>query len=63
MSALLLPEVPNHNQAASILGPLAMLDATCELSIGELQAKLRVRPTQTVERTPSVHLVEFSSAD
>ena len=61
--ALLLPEVPNHNQAASILAPLASMDQTCELSIGELQAKLKVRPTQTVERTPSVQLVEFASVE
>ena len=58
---LLLPESPEQGKASSIVAPLAMLDATCELSVGELQAKLRVRPTHTVERTGSVQVSNFNS--
>lgn len=60
--ALLLPEVPSQNQPAALLAPLMMLDSTCELSVGELQAKFRVRPTRLVERTSSVQMLQFSSA-
>jgi cyclic-di-GMP-binding protein len=61
LNALLLPEVPEQGKASSILAPLSVLDATCELSIGDLAAKLHVRPTQTVERTASVQVIQFSS--
>jgi hypothetical protein len=59
--ALLLPEEPTHNRAASLVAPLASLDSTCELSVGELQAKLKVKPTLLVEQTSSVQLLQFSS--
>lgn len=59
--ALLLPEQPHQNLAASLLAPPATLDSTCELSVGELQAKMKVRPTQVIERTASMQVVNFSS--
>ena len=37
------------------------LDTTCELSLGDLQSKLRVRATRLLERTVSVQLVQFSA--
>jgi hypothetical protein len=58
---LLLPEVPSLNQAPAILAPLFPLDSTCELSLGDLQSKLRVRATRLLERTVSVQLVQFSA--
>ncbi|MFO1364665.1 MAG: hypothetical protein U1F45_19775 [Burkholderiales bacterium] len=58
---LLLPEVPALNQAPAILAPLFPLDSTCELSLGDLQSKLRVRATRLLERTVSVQLVQFSA--
>jgi cyclic-di-GMP-binding protein len=61
VQALLLPEVPEQGKAPSIVAPVGALDSTCELSVGELQAKLRVRPTETVERTPSMQLLHFNS--
>jgi len=59
--ALLLPEEPGHNRAPSLLAPITSLDSTCELSVGELQAKLKVKPTVLVEQTGSVQLLQFSS--
>jgi hypothetical protein len=61
--ALLLPEKPEQNQGPSILSSLEALEATSELSVGDLQAKLRVRPTDLVERTGSVQVVAFDSID
>ncbi len=58
---LLLPEVPALNQAPAILAPIFPLDSTCELSLGDLQSKLRVRATRLLERTVSVQLVQFSA--
>jgi len=58
---LLLPEVPSLNQAPAILAPLFPLDSTCELNLGDLQSKLRVRATRLLERTVSVQLVQFSA--
>jgi hypothetical protein len=58
---LLLPEVPSLNQAPALLAPLVPLDQTCELNLGELQSKLRVRATRLLERTVSVQLVQFSA--
>jgi hypothetical protein len=58
---LLLPEVPSLNQAPAILAPLFPFDSTCELSLGDLQSKLRVRATRLLERTVSVQLVQFSA--
>lgn len=61
LPALLLPEDPMNNQAPTLLAPLDALAATSELSVGDLQARLRVRPTGLVERTASVQVVAFSS--
>jgi len=58
---LLLPEVPALNQAPAILAPLFPLDTTCELNLGELQSRLRVRATRLLERTVSVQVVQFSA--
>jgi hypothetical protein len=58
---LLLPEVPSLNQAPAILAPIFPFDSTCELSLGDLQSKLRVRATRLLERTVSVQLVQFSA--
>jgi hypothetical protein len=58
---LLLPEVPSLNQAPAILAPLFPLDSTCELNLGDLQSRLRVRATRLLERTVSVQLVQFSA--
>ncbi|MCX7892398.1 MAG: hypothetical protein N2544_08555 [Burkholderiales bacterium] len=58
---LLLPEVPSLNQAPALLAPLVPLDSTCELNLGELQSKLRVRATRLLERTVSVQVVQFSA--
>jgi hypothetical protein len=58
---LLLPEVPSLNQAPAILAPLFPLDTTCELNLGELQSRLRVRATRLLERTVSVQIVQFSA--
>lgn len=59
--ALLLPEVPALNQAPAILAPLVALDTTCELNLGDLQSRLRVKATRLLERTVSVQLVQFSA--
>jgi cyclic-di-GMP-binding protein len=58
---LLLPEVPSLNQAPAILAPLFPLDASCELNLGELQSRLRVRATRLLERTVSIQIVQFSA--
>jgi hypothetical protein len=58
---LLLPEVPSLNQAPAILAPIFPLDTTCELNLGELQQRLRVRATRLLERTVSVQVVQFSA--
>jgi hypothetical protein len=58
---LLLPEVPSLNQAPALLAPLQALDQTCELNLGELQSRLRVRATRLLERTVSVQVVQFSA--
>jgi hypothetical protein len=58
---LLLPEVPSLNQAPALLAPLVPLDMTCELNLGDLHSKLRVRATRLLERTVSVQVVQFSS--
>jgi len=58
---LLLPEVPALNQAPAILAPLFPLDSTCELNLGDLQSRLRVRATRLLERTVSVQVVQFSA--
>lgn len=58
---LLLPEVPALNQAPAILAPLFPLDTTCELNLGELQSRLRVRATRLLERTVSIQLIQFSA--
>lgn len=58
---LLLPEVPSLNQAPAILAPLVALDSTCELNLGELNSKLRVRATRLLERTVSVQIIQFSA--
>lgn len=57
---LLLPEVHALNQAPAILAPLVPLDTTCELNLGELQSRVRVKATQLLERTVSVQLLQFS---
>lgn len=58
---LLLPEVPSLNQAPALLAPLVPLDSTCELNLGDLQSRLRVRATRLLERTVSVQVVQFSA--
>lgn len=58
---LLLPEVPALNQASAILAPLVPLDTTCELNLGELQSRVRVKATELLERTVSVQLLQFSA--
>jgi hypothetical protein len=58
---LLLPEVPSLNQAPAILAPLFPLDTSCELNLGELQSRLRVRATRLLERTVSIQIVQFSA--
>jgi len=58
---LLLPEVPALNQGPAILAPLFSLDTTCELNLGELQSRMRVRATRLLERTVSVQVVQFSA--
>lgn len=58
---LLLSEAPNSNQAPAILAPLVALDTTCELNLGELQSKMRVKATNLLERTVSVQLLQFSA--
>lgn len=60
---LLLPEVPSLNQAPALLAPLSALDSTCELNLGDLQSKLRVRATRLLERTVSVQVVQFSAVN
>ena len=66
--ALVLPEVPERGKGQSIVTAnvglnATGLNATCELSIGELQATLRVRPTQMLERTTSVDVQAFASVN
>ncbi len=58
---LLLPEVPALNQGPAILAPLFALDSTCELNLGEMQSRLRIRATRLLERTVSVQVVQFSA--
>jgi hypothetical protein len=59
--ALLLPDATADQPGPTLLTSVLPLDSTCEVSIGELQAKLRVQPTRILERTASVQLVQFSS--
>ncbi|HKY02842.1 MAG TPA: hypothetical protein VJM53_09850 [Burkholderiales bacterium] len=58
---LLLPEVSSLSQAPAILAPLLSLDSTCELNLGDLQSKLRVKATRILERTASMQLLQFSA--
>jgi hypothetical protein len=58
---LVLPEVPSLNQAPALIAPLFALDSTCELSVDDLQSKLRVRATRLIERTVRVELVHFNA--
>jgi len=58
---LLLPEVPALNQAPAILASLFPLDSTCELNLGDLQSRLRIRATRLLERTVSIQVVQFSA--
>jgi hypothetical protein len=58
---LLLPEVPALNQAPALLAPLAALEITSELNLGELQSRLRVKATRLVERTVNAKVVQFSA--
>lgn len=58
---LLLPEVPSLNQAPALLAPLAALEITSELNLGELQSRLRIKATRLIERTVSAKVVQFSA--
>ena len=58
---LLLPELSWVSQAPAILAPLLALDTTCELNLGDLQSKLRVKATNLLERTASMQLLQFSA--
>jgi hypothetical protein len=58
---LLLPAVPALNQAPALLAPLAALEITSELNLGELQSRLRVKATRLVERTVNAKVVQFSA--
>lgn len=58
---LLLPEVASMSQSPAILAPLLSLDTTCELNLGDLQSKLRVKATRLLERTSSMQLLQFSA--
>lgn len=58
---LLLPEVSAISQAPAILAPLLKLDSTCELNLGDLQSKLRVKATRLLERTASMQLLQFNA--
>ena len=60
---LLLPEAPGSNQTPAILAPLVPLDTTCELNLGDLQSKIRVKATSLLERTVSVQLLQFSAVN
>ena len=60
---LLLPEAPGSNQTPAILAPLVPLDTTCELNLGDLQSKMRVKATSLLERTVSVQLLQFSAVN
>jgi hypothetical protein len=58
---LLLPEVPALNQSPALLAPLDALEITSELSLRELQSRLRVKATRLVERTLSAKVVQFNA--
>jgi hypothetical protein len=58
---LLLTEVPALNQAPALLAPLATLEITSELNLGELQSRLRIKATRLIERTVSAKVVQFSA--
>jgi cyclic-di-GMP-binding protein len=58
---LLLPEVASLSQSPAILAPMMLLDTTCELNLGDLQSKLRVKATRLLERTASMQLLQFSA--
>ena len=58
---LLLPEVSSLSRAPAILAPLLSLDSTCELNLGDLQSKLRVKATRLLERTASMQLLQFNA--
>ncbi|HKO89362.1 MAG TPA: hypothetical protein VJU83_12715, partial [Burkholderiales bacterium] len=58
---LLLPEVSALSRAPAIVAPLLSLENTCELNLGDLQSKLRVKATRLLERTASMQLLQFSA--
>jgi len=58
---LLLPEVPSLSQAPALIAPLAALEITSELKLGELQSRLRIKATRLIERTVSAKVVQFSA--
>jgi hypothetical protein len=58
---LLLPEVPSLSQAPALIAPLAALEITSELNLGELQSRLRIKATRLIERTVSAKVVQFSA--
>lgn len=58
---LLLPEVSSLSATPAILSPLLNLDRTCEMNLGDLQSKVRVKATRMLERTTSIQLLQFST--
>ncbi len=58
---LLLPEVPQAGAEPAILAARVPLDTTCELNLGELQSRMRVKATRMLERTVCIQLLQFDS--
>ncbi|MFM9881718.1 MAG: hypothetical protein ACKVQT_01715 [Burkholderiales bacterium] len=59
--ALLLTDPSSSQNDPMVLTSVTRLDSVCELTIGEMEAKLRFQPNRIVERMATTQLVQFSS--
>ncbi len=59
--ALLLTDATSSQSDPIVVTSVTQLDSVCELTVGELQTKLRLQPNRIVERMATTQLVQFSS--
>ncbi len=59
--ALLLPDAGAAQNEPTLITSVYPMESDCELSIGALDAKLRLQPKRIVERMAKTQLVQFSS--
>ncbi|MFN0299721.1 MAG: hypothetical protein ACKVQU_05115 [Burkholderiales bacterium] len=59
--ALLLTDASASQNDPIVVTSVTKLDSMCELTVGELDAKVRLQPNRIVERMATTQLVQFSS--